>query len=221
MVYITGDIHGDYARFHSPKLKKLRKNDTLIVCGDFGFIWDGSKKESKTLKKIGKLRYNVAFVDGCHENFDLLEKHETVSWNGGTAHAISGNLVHLMRGEIYNIDGYKIFTFGGGSSPDIDIKREAHNWWERELPSYEEIKSGADNLAQNDYSVDYIVTHEPPSTLKNCIGIDLIETSEMHTFFDRINKDCKFKRWFFGRCHINKVIPPKFHGVFDNVIKLD
>ena len=50
MIYITGDIHGDFSRFRSPALKKLRKNDALIVCGDFGFIWDGSEKEQKILK---------------------------------------------------------------------------------------------------------------------------------------------------------------------------
>ena len=64
MIYITGDIHGDFSRFRSPALKKLRKNDALIVCGDFGFIWDGSEKEQKILKKIGKLPYNVLFVEG-------------------------------------------------------------------------------------------------------------------------------------------------------------
>ena len=39
MIYITGDIHGDFSRFKSPLLRKLKKNDALIVCGDFGFIW--------------------------------------------------------------------------------------------------------------------------------------------------------------------------------------
>ena len=44
MIYFTGDLHGDYDRFKSKELKKLKKGDTLIVCGDFGFLWDGSKK---------------------------------------------------------------------------------------------------------------------------------------------------------------------------------
>ena len=45
MVYITGDLHGDFSRFSSPAMRRLRKGDTLIVCGDFGFIWNGDKKE--------------------------------------------------------------------------------------------------------------------------------------------------------------------------------
>ena len=40
MVYITGDTHGDISWFKNPKLKRLGEKDILIVCGDFGFLWD-------------------------------------------------------------------------------------------------------------------------------------------------------------------------------------
>lgn len=33
MIYITGDIHGDFSRFKSPLLRKLKKNDALIYAG--------------------------------------------------------------------------------------------------------------------------------------------------------------------------------------------
>ena len=53
MLYVTGDTHGDFERFFQPELKKLKKGDTLFVCGDFGFIWDDSETEQKMLKKLG------------------------------------------------------------------------------------------------------------------------------------------------------------------------
>ena len=43
MIYVTGDTHGDASRFDDPRLKNLKQGDTLIVCGDFGFLWNGSK----------------------------------------------------------------------------------------------------------------------------------------------------------------------------------
>lgn len=49
MIYITGDTHGEVERLVPSKLRALKEGDTLIVCGDFGFIWDGSKKEQKIL----------------------------------------------------------------------------------------------------------------------------------------------------------------------------
>ena len=64
MVYITGDMHGDIDRLYDKQLKKLKSGDTLIVCGDFGFIWDGNSQEAKILEELGSRKYNVCFVDG-------------------------------------------------------------------------------------------------------------------------------------------------------------
>ena len=96
MIYVTGDLHGDLSRFSDPRIRRLRKGDILIVCGDFGFIWSGSGKEQKILKKLGRLPYAVLFVDGCHENFDLLRDYPVTDWNGGKAQVIEGGLVHLL-----------------------------------------------------------------------------------------------------------------------------
>lgn len=88
MVYVTGDMHGDASRFSDPRLKKLKKGDTLLVCGDFGFLWNGSKAEQKLLKQIGSKKYNVCFLDGTHENFELLKSYDVIEWNGGKARQI-------------------------------------------------------------------------------------------------------------------------------------
>ena len=221
MIYVTGDMHGDMSRFKDSKLKKLKKGDMLIVCGDFGFIWDGSKQETAALKKIGELKYTVAFVDGCHENFDLLESYKECTWNGGMARVLTGNLVHLMRGQVYTIEGKKIFTFGGGHSQDIEIRRDTETWYEREHPTVDEVQEGVRNLLECDGKLDYVVTHEPPESLKRCLDVNILQRLETDAFFEQIIEQCEFKRWFFGKCHINKIIPQKFYALFDNVIPLE
>ena len=49
MIWVTGDIHGDLSRFHtrSRVLRHLRKGDSLVICGDFGFLWNGTPKKPK------------------------------------------------------------------------------------------------------------------------------------------------------------------------------
>ena len=221
MICITGDIHADLTRFKHKNIKKLRKNDSLIICGDFGFIWDGSKKEQRILKKLGKKRYNILFVDGCHENYDLLNKYEVKEWNGGQVRAISGRLMQLMRGNVYKLGDQKLFAFGGGQSDDIDIRRSANTWWKEEIPTVEEINYAMKNLEANGNIVDYIITHEPPAAFKDFLKIDTEQKSEMNTYFDTVKTSCNFKRWFFGKYHINKVIPPQYQAVFDDVIKIN
>ena len=112
MVYITGDMHGDISRLDSPAIKRLKKGDILIVCGDFGFVWDNSKIEQKTLKKLGNKKFSVCFIDGTHENFELLNSYPVTQWNGGKVHNICGNLYHLMRGQIFKFDNMTFFTMG-------------------------------------------------------------------------------------------------------------
>ena len=75
MIYVTGDTHGDITRFKSSEMKKLSRGDTLIIAGDFGFIWNDSKQEKAALKRLAEKNFRIAFVDGCHENYDLLEKY--------------------------------------------------------------------------------------------------------------------------------------------------
>lgn len=223
MIYVTGDLHGDISRFKNRTIKKMKKGDTLLVCGDFGFIWDGSKKEAKTLKKLGKKKYNIMFVEGCHENYDLLYKYPQEEYCGGKVRIISGNLMQMTRGSIFTIDGVKLFVFGGGQQYEKEIRKENNTYWEQELPTIDELKSAIDNLKSEDNKVDYIITHEPPAMLKDFVeALDpVIFTNEMNSTFNMISKNVTFKKWFFGKCHKNKIIPPRFHAVFTDVIKLD
>lgn len=218
MIYVTGDTHGDVKRFKA--MKKLRRGDTLIICGDFGFFWDDSKKERSIRKKLEARSYTIAFIDGCHENFDLLESFPVTEWNGGKARIVGKNIVHLMRGQVYTIEDKKIFTFGGGNSQDFIFRSEGENWWKREQPSHDEIIEAIENLRLNDNTVDYVITHEPPASLKDCLGVDVLHRLEVHALFEDMIKSCTYNKWFFGKCHIDKHIPIKFYSIFNNVTPL-
>ena len=135
MIYITGDIHGDRKRLSWLKLRNLKEGDTLIICGDFGFLWENTTAEQNYIMSLGKRKYNICFVDGTHENFEMLSKLKIKKWNGGKVHHIASNIFHLMRGQVFVIDGLKIFTMGGGESPDLDYRIEEKTWSKDETPS--------------------------------------------------------------------------------------
>lgn len=223
MIYITGDTHADFSRFKDPALRKLHKYDALIICGDFGFIWDGSEKENKLLKKIGKLPYNVLFVEGSHENYDLLEKYEVSEWCGGKTRLISGRLRQLMRGQVYDIAECKVFTFGGGQTDDpyeLNEMIEGENWWQRELPSEEELTEGRENLEECGNKVDFIVSYEPPAKIQEFIT-GRADMNNVNIYLNEIYDKAEFKQWFFGKLHLNKLIPPKYQAVYDRIIPAD
>ncbi|MBP3854292.1 MAG: metallophosphoesterase [Ruminiclostridium sp.] len=222
MILVTGDIHGDISRFSDKKIRSLKKGDTLIVCGDFGFIWDGSDKEKRVLKKLGKRKYNVLFVEGAHENFDELEKFSTEQWNGGETRVISGNLRQLIRGNIYEIEGRRIFAFGGGSGEENGGKSPCREETaERyELPGEAELAQADSRLAQVGNTVDYIVTYEPPVTIAEFLDQKVSATDTVGVYLDRRRQSLKFTMWFFGKHHLNKTVPPRFMALFDNVVDM-
>ena len=48
MVYITGDTHSEFERFSSrrfPQQKEMTRADYLVICGDFGGVWDNSSQQ--------------------------------------------------------------------------------------------------------------------------------------------------------------------------------
>lgn len=124
-IFITGDIHSDPTRLSSHSFieqKELDKNDFVIIAGDFGLIWDTkeSSYEKKWLDWLDKKKFTTLFIDGNHENFDRLNAMPVSDWHGGKVHKIRDSVIHLMRGEIYNINNKTIFAFGGAPSHDIN-----------------------------------------------------------------------------------------------------
>ena len=116
MVYVTGDTHGDYERFNDPFLRKLDEDDTLIICGDFGLRYCDSAEERYWLKWLDQKPWTTLWIDGNHENFDMLYNLPTVEFCGGIAHKVDDGIFHLIRGEAYNIDGKKFFVFASGNA---------------------------------------------------------------------------------------------------------
>lgn len=223
MIYVTGDTHGDAERVSSRRLKKLKEGDTLIVCGDFGFVWDGSPAEQKLLKELGERKYNIIFVDGAHENHELLSKYRLTVLCGGRVHRISGRLYHALRGEIFTIEGKKFFMCGGGESLDKDMRIETNTWYREEMPGIEEMERAAENINENGCEVDYIITHEPPSLVKSTMllrGGALDSVNRLNGFLEKVNRECKFKHWYFGSMHEDKIVTPVHTAVFNDLIPI-
>lgn len=214
MILITGDVHGDYSRFKDKRLRKLRKSDALIICGDFGLIWDGSKREKRILKRLGRRRYSILFVEGSNENFEELEKYETEEWCGGLTRKISGNLRQLIRGHVFEIAGKRIFAFGGGKSDDSSDALKM----KYEVPSEEELKDADLRLSEHKDTVDYVVSYEPPQTLAEFLTGGEAEADKIGAYLEEKKKNLNFEHWFFGKFHITKRIPTRFTAVFDSVI---
>lgn len=204
MIYLAADIHG---HIRLERLKELLRpytvtsSDYLIILGDAGIIWDATEhKEVQSFYE--SLPLTTLFVDGNHENFDLLETYPVVDYLGGSAHKISDKIFHLMRGGIYTIDGKTFFTFGGGFSLKKLTNSSSVNVWEREMPSISEYENGLKNLTKYNFKVDYILSHVAPRKIAYDMWIPLIDQEiELNNYLEEVRKRTTFKKWFFGHHH--------------------
>lgn len=229
---ITGDIHGNpYVKFSEeafPEQKEMTKDDYVIITGDAGLVWSfkgESKQEKENLDWLENRSFTTLFCDGNHENFDRLYQYPVKEWNGGLVHEIRPSVLHLMRGQVYNINGTKFFVFGGARSHDIDDgilelddprlpqfsqerKRFRINhvsWWEQEMPSEEERKTAIKNLEKNNWTVDYVITHDMPTSDLTLFAAlrahKIFEPDELNNYLDDIRAKLNYKFWFCGHYH--------------------
>ena len=246
-IFITGDTHGDFGRLQPaafPEQSKLTKADYLIICGDFGGVWDGSDTEQRWLDWLEARPLTTLFVSGNHENYDLLHSYPISQWHGGLVQAIRPSVLHLMRGQLYDICGKRIFTMGGASSHDIrdgvlepddpDYERKLRqlnaagalfrvnhkSWWKEELPSVDGCETARKTLNQAGWDVDYIITHCCLSNIQNIFRGGRYQRDALTDFFDEVRERCRFKYWFFGHYHENMVVEKKFVMLYERIIRL-
>lgn len=246
-VFITGDTHGDFTRFKTDifyEQKEMTKDDVVLICGDFGGVWDGSPKENYWLDWLEDKPFATAFVSGNHENYELLATFPVQEWHGGLAQFIRPSVIHLMRGQMFELCGKRFFTMGGASSHDIEdgilepddpafrqkfkrlnqqgaLFRVNHqSWWAEELPSEAEYASARATLDKAGWETDYIITHCCPTSVQDVLSGGMYQHDALTDFLEEIRQRCKFEYWFFGHYHENLAIDRKFILLYEQIISL-
>lgn len=227
-IFVRGDLHGDQ---NYNELKEfieergLTHEDMVIILGDAGILWS-EKTKPEMIALYNNLGCRIGFLDGNHENFDLLQEYPVVNWCGGKIHEIAENIIHLMRGQIFIIPTaektVKIATMGGGDSRDKEIRLEHEArtnekiWWSQETVTIDDIDELKRNVAIHGNEVDYFLSHCPSATVKVALfnesvdiytyGRDKYLPMESDYMVRRAINECriKAKAYISGHEHIDR-----------------
>ncbi len=229
MAYIiTGDTHATLdidkvVKFFAEHEDEYDENDYLIICGDVGVCGFSPDVEKETRRILRELPVTVLFVDGNHEHHERLNDLPVDEWMGGKVHVVEPNIIHLMRGQIYDIDGTRFFSFGGAYSVDRYVRTEGVDWFPEEIPTREEYEEGLDNLESCGYKVDYIITHTAPREVAAALGYgeESIEEIALRRYLQQIADEAEYKKWFFGHFHEDEVIEDVFVAMYDEIVVIN
>lgn len=214
VAYVTGDMHGGageagcrLAASRWPAGRTLTRTDYVIVCGDFGYVWDGGSRDRWWLDWLERRSWTTLFVDGNHENFDLLDRYPTETWHGGLTHVVRPHVRHLMRGQVYeDIAGTRILAMGGAASHDKQWREEGVSWWPEEMPSEDDFGECRRNLDACGWQVDYVITHDAPASVADRLMYERGREGDpagdpLQDFLEEIYRRLEYKRWYFGHYH--------------------
>ena len=210
MIYLISDPHGGHRTAGIEQyLRDSSKGDICIVLGDLGLNFAEHEHIYKEFtENFLKTDKKFAFIDGNHENYDYIYSFPTEKWHGGEVHRLTPNIVHLMRGYIFDIENKSFFVMGGCRSSNKWKEREL--WYREEIPTHEEIERGYKNLEKHGRKVDYILTHK-----YFCDEKRDPKEEEMYNLNRFIDDNVEYKLWFSGHFHTNGEFDEKHKMIYD------
>ncbi len=225
---ISGDTHGTIdlrkiVLFFNEHENEYTSDDYLIICGDVGVCGFSTSDEAEARRVLRELPVTTLFVDGNHENFEQLNSYGVDIWNGGKVHFVESKIIHLMRGQVFDIDGTRFFTFGGAHSIDKNLRAEGITWFPEEIPTREEYEEGWNNLERVDFQVDYILSHTGPREVVAAMGYGELSDDEveLRQYLQRVADNTEFTAWYFGHFHEDTEVEDTFFCLYDEMIIID
>lgn len=220
MIYITGDTHGtiDFNSLYIYFAQRyVSRKDYLIVLGDAGIVWDSNYKDTIVLYE--RLGLTIFFIDGNHENFDLLNSFEVINKNNAKVHKISEYIFHVLRGEILEINGLSFLCVGGAESIDKAYRKPGISWWKQERITDDDIKNAMSNIKTHNMKVDYVLTHCVPDYI--CVKKFGFTGDESTRQLNRLCSYIETKHWYFGHYHFDETIDDTFRCFYNDVLEID
>lgn len=225
MIYLTGDTHIpiDIHKLNTKNFSEqssLTDSDYVIICGDFGGVWDLGKEDLYWIKWLTSKNFTTLFVDGNHENHDLLNSNfDVLEFCSGKVHKITDKIYHLMRGELFTIENNTIFVMGGAESHDKEYRIEGKSWWADEMPLQDEYENANRNLERCNYNVDYVISHCTATSIQQRIVRDY-PANQLTDYFEQLRNKLSYKKWYFGHYHVDRAMTDQDFAIYKDITLL-
>ena len=219
MIAVTGDTRGIEALYqlsHDPTVCSMGKNDFLIVLGNCG-ITEARTDFHENVLLYRDLPCSVLYLDGAHDDYDLLADHPLFPWNGGMTQNISRYLTHLVRGQVFTLGGKRFFVMGGSTTPGRDDRGKYYEWWPEQDIFPAEMDEAYANLKANGNRADYVLTCECPTSWKTYVrGVKTPCSESLEELLAHVD----YGHWFFSSDRLTEIPEHRATAVGHEVVVL-
>ena len=216
MIYLIADPHGGESMAGLEAfLRQAEKEDLLIILGDLGLQFENTKENKAFTEWFLSLDYQIALVEGNHENHPFLNRFPEEMWCGGRVNRLTEKIVRLQRGNLFVIENKTFFVMGGCKSSEK--WKEMGLWYPGEEPNAEELRLGYETLAACHHRVDYILTHKYDVEQLKELAEDPLSLLGLQRYLDR---NVSFAHWYSGHWHRAFSVDEKHTVVYDNPVRI-
>lgn len=223
-LFVTGDVHGDayFDKMSDPELLGLTKSDYVLVCGDLEVVRADPEERAFCIKRLEEMPYSTLFIDGNHEELDLIASYPEETWRGGRVRRISESIRYLERGQVFEIDGMSVLAMGGAKT--FAHAREAGllTGPDAGIPNGLQRAETMANLARHGNRVDVIASHTAPSGVLPLLPQrESVPVSEFTDWLQEIADSSAFGQWLFGHYHCDVSPRPGFRCLLNVLYRAD
>ncbi|MDD4222369.1 MAG: hypothetical protein WCQ63_00315 [Methanomethylophilus sp.] len=203
MILLTGGTWGPDGldRLEHGALADLTKDDFLIILGDCGAMAPRVDREA-VVRCYRALPCSVLYLDGSRDDYDTLSDYPPFRWNGGLIQVISRGILHLMRGQVFRLDGKTFFVAGGAATLDRSESDKYWDWWPEQDPGPADWEAAETALNACDRQVDYVLSCDCPvrwrAEVAVCDPTAAESPSEASRWLDGLEPTINYRHWFFG-----------------------
>ena len=89
-----------------------------------------------------------------------------------------------------------------------------------EILTAEPMEEGLRNLEAAGNAADYIITHCAPTGIQNILSNGEYVPDSLTDYFERLRKTIRFRNWFFGHYHDNRIIEKRFVLLYEQIVRV-
>ena len=222
LVFVLGDIHGDFGGLNSFINTHIRTSRAvrelaaqwqrrgaeleviLLQCGDFAFYWPG-KNNSRAIRNqvpfIRNERVQIYWCAGNHENHDALDTLFPDPLDTRLKEVAPGVWFARFGASLHLTPDITVLFAGGAESFDRAWRAPGETWWPQEGVSEGDM-ARLDTITR----ADWVISHTAPADFDLTRWEHRLFTSEKlrepsRDKLEELRLRFRPARWFFGHFH--------------------